>query len=148
MQHRNSLEHEEDARRHREEQELELRRQHHAVLNPPPRSVGPTDQSCTVETTSLTDDPFQSTIFSGGFMYDASGEPVLLSAGPRETEQERLCREIDNITAFDLLYGTDISGAHTHADANESPLVDEDATQTNVAGVYDDACAYRVLQRA
>ena len=114
---------------------------HHAVLNPPPSSVGPADQSGTTETPSLADDPFQSTVFSGGFMYDTSGKPLLLSAGPRETEQERLYRELDNLTAYDLLYGTDISGAHMHADANQSPLVDEDATQTNVAGFYEDACA-------
>lgn len=142
VQHRNSLGRQEDDRRRREEQELELRMRNHAVLNTVPSFLGVTDESGTTQTPSLANDPFQSTTFADGFMYDASGKPILLSAGPRETEQERLWRELENLTAYDLLYGD--SAAQMDCDPKLSPPVDEDATQTNVAGVYETACVFRI----
>lgn len=133
--HKDSVHHREALLKWDDQRERQQRRQIEqtrdlsaATLQPVRHSSMPSTFQDNVVFQDRRDDALAGTFVSNNVVYDGCGVPILLSAGRKETEQERMWRELDDLTTEDLF--TSVNGAWY--DPLDAISRDEDATRTNV----------------
>ncbi|KAH9828833.1 uncharacterized protein C8Q71DRAFT_863689 [Rhodofomes roseus] len=99
-----------------------------ATLRAAPRTLGIHQPVASNDHATLSNgDPLTSVNFHDGLMYDGEGNAIVFSAGPQETEQERLWRSLDQATAT-----FNITGSMDSWIDQIAPHAEDDATRTNV----------------
>lgn len=106
-----------------------------AVMNSAPLDLGQRDTlNSGAPGSSFTQDPFTSITTVNGVMYDRDGQPIVIPAGHKQSDRERLEQELDALMATELFNN---SGA-TWLDRNiMSHTVEEGPTRTNADTQHD-----------